>query len=417
MFGSKLKGVPRGRIRLMGLATVILFAGVTSTGVAAAAGGASDTVKAVAAGSKCGTLPSAPPADPSGLLKKLGATYQAEYNGYNLPVAASAWAHWKPKGKPPYKVGVLEAPLQNSYQTTQYDYIVNSLKSDHKLISKVIAEAVPDPTISTQLQDYQAMIGDGVNIILLSPLASQPFVGPIAQAAKAGIPTVEINQQVRSKYSVNVASNDYLLSGVATAGMLKLIGGKGFVLGVQGIPGVPTNTEALAGITAAVKECPGVTFDDSVIGNYDPAGAKTAVLQFLGTHPGTVAGVTEAAVMGSAIQSAFAQLGRPQPALADVVASEGSLAFWNQNKSKGYKDVATVFGATAMGYNVDTVAEWMLEGKGVKTSEIVLGPSVITAATLNKWVKPSWTTTSTVQPEPPAGTFGGPSYLAPLFNS
>src|SRR5947207_14687723 len=62
--------------------------------------------------SGCGSYPPAPPNDPHHALDVLPANVRANYAGYNRFVGAghdadfvkSAWANWKPRHGPPYKV-------------------------------------------------------------------------------------------------------------------------------------------------------------------------------------------------------------------------------------------------------------------------------------------------------------------------
>ena len=59
----------------------------------------------------------------------------------------------------------------------------------------------------------------------------------------------------------------------------------------------------------------------------------------------------------------------------------------------------------------------MLEGQGVKYTDIPIVPPIITAANLDQWVPASWNPNISQTAEGPDGSWGPDSYLNSFFNS
>ena len=86
----------------------------------------------------------------------------------------------------------------------------------------------------------------------------------------------------------------------------------------------------------------------TVTGSFDPTIAKTQVLTFLSSHPGTVNGVFQVSDMAPGIFSAFAQVGRKVPPVADIGAPAASLVYWKENESNGYKGTGVAIPPTTV---------------------------------------------------------------------
>jgi ribose transport system substrate-binding protein len=386
---------------------------VAAFGVAAYAGAGASSARGVAHAAKggCGTVPQLGYHDQSGVLAKLGTSYASQFNGYATPVFKSAYANFKPKGKPPYTVGVLvTAPLAPTQAAL--DPMLKKELGAIKGVKKVI-ELTSGPTaLTTQLQQAHSLLQQHVSFIVAQPLVPQPFI-PIAQAAeKAGIPFISIFNATPTPDSINIAPNsvgDALTSGAVLA---KAIGGKGVVLGVHGIPSTGVDQESFKGWAAAFKQCPGITFDTSLVGAFQPSVAKGALLSYLSSHPQPVAGVVETAGMTSGILQAFQQAGRPVPKIVDVGPAVGELVYFKGQPSQ-LADGLTVTpsGVTAAArYTI----QQLIAGHGPKLSELSSLSDVVNDATLSHYIPAGAGPTDESVVE---GAWLPGSYLSKLFNS
>jgi ABC-type sugar transport system substrate-binding protein len=382
----------------------------SSSSSTAASGPASSASSSSGASSSCGTIPSKGYSDADGLVKALGGSYAADYNGYSGTVQKSAWANWKPKISGQVKVGISISQLVNPYQTE----LLDSLESDLKAAGYQVIPLISSEEVTNQIQQFQTLIEDKVNLIIYQPLSGPAFTSVVNKAAAAGIPSVSVLNNVVDPNTVNLVPNSFIGGAELGQFLVKEDGGKGFILGLHGILGVPIDTETMDGANAVFALCPGITTNESIATQFSPATAKTDVLQFLNTHPGAVSGVMTTGPFTTGVISAFEQAGRTVPTITDNGLDEGSLAYWNEHKST-YKGVGLDNPATGLAAAAVRVTQDMLAGDGIKLSDIVIAPPLVTSANLSQFVNPSWTFNSPGTANGPNDAYFTDSYIDGFF--
>ena len=236
--------------------------------------------------------------------------------------------------------------------------------------------------------------------MIVEPLLAPPFLAPIKKAAEKGIPTVTVQTVADTPFAVNVSPNLTLANAEASARLLRMIGGKGNVLRVGGIPGVPSEIEADTAQKLVLKECPDIKDAGQVYGNFVSPNAKSETLKFLSTHPTKIDGVLQSGTMTDGIMSAFQQTGRPMPVVADIGPTKGGVGYWINNRDS-YQGVGTAFGPSALGRRAPTWPCGCWKGRGPKTSNMVARIPLLTDENLDQWADRSWTLTTPGQPEGP----------------
>jgi ribose transport system substrate-binding protein len=388
-------------------ATVGTAFAVAFSASASAARSASRVGSAAAA---CGTVPTIAFHDQSGVIAKLGAAYTSQFNGYAQPIYKSDYAKFKPKGKPPYTVGLAITAPDTPSQAVLNPALAAGVK-EIPGVKKVILLTTGPTALTTQIQQVHELIQQKVSFIVAQPLVSQSFVS-LANAAKAAhIPFISIYNAVPTAASINIAPNSVNDGLVSGAKLAKAIGGKGNVVGVQGIPGVGVNTEEMEGWSAAFKACPGISFDNSVIGEFQPPVAKQAMLSYLSSHPQPIAGVVETADMTIGIIQAFQQAGRPIPKIVDVGPSDGEFVFFNANK--GDLVTSLTIPPTGVVNAVKFTISKLIKGQGPKISEISALSPVYNVSSLSQYIPAGATESDEAAPNI---TWLPGSYLAKLFN-
>lgn len=124
-------------------------------------------------------------------------------------------------------------------------------------VSKVIAISKNGgPT--EQIQDLQNLISQGVNAIIVNPSDREKLNPVIEQAAKKKIVVVAVDQAV-SAPDAYVATNDQVAYGRLGAQWLAdKLGGKGKVLYMRGIDGVPADSDRDKGFQEVMSKNPGI---------------------------------------------------------------------------------------------------------------------------------------------------------------
>ncbi len=388
----------------------------SSSGSSAASGGTSTSATAAASttSGSCGTLPSVPANDPNGLIPALGSGYPANYEGFtDFPVAKSPWINWKPAHKSGWNVQVVWTPLNNPFTNTTLNALKQRLMASGKVSTIGVQAPAAFTDVPQQLQEIGTAIQRKPDILIVFPLAPPPTVPLIAQAAKAGIPTISAWTLTPSKYAVSFDINPYQNEGLTAAGALKLMGGKGDVLEVHGIPGTGTDADASAAWAKALSVCPNVHVAGTVAGQFVAPVAKGLVQQFIATHPSGVQGVFQAGTMGVGVLGAFQQTGHKPPPMADPGTAQGVVAYWHDHSD--YDEVATATDDLQIGQAGANIALRMLEGQGVKVNAIVEKPYLVTRANLGQVWMPSFKEGSLLDAPSPPGTFIPASYLNAFF--
>jgi ribose transport system substrate-binding protein len=357
----------------------------TSADSSATAGGAGTTASATTTGGSsttagtttpaegsCGSIPKELPSDPDGVLAKLPAEVQAGYNLYPQAVKASAWANWKPKHDPPYTLYYAPS-LMNALFPQE---ILTKLKELTKsgIINKIVVQDAGG-SVQTQIQQMNQAIRDKADIILSLPLSAAALAPSIEAAGKAGIPVITPLGPASNQYAVAFDGNNPAVGAALASGLAQSLGGKGDYLQVHGIPGVDSDTQMFAGADKVFANCPDMKKAGSVTGQFNPSTAKTAILQFLSSHPQPV----QATVL------AFQQTGRPVPAIGDVGGTPALLSYEQQHPD--YYGISVALPSNGIAEASYNIAVGLLQGRGLKIADLSQAPVTITPEDASKWAK------------------------------
>jgi ABC-type sugar transport system substrate-binding protein len=328
-------------------------------------------------------------------------SYAANYDGYNGTIYKSAWSSWKGQSSN-VKIGILIDGLSNPFQTE----LENSLVSGFKALGySTVALAPSSASVTNQLQGYQTLLDDHVNLIVAQVQSPTAYNTLIDKAAKEGIPTVGVLNEIEDANAVNVVPNSVLGGMKLAQFVVQQNKGAGTVLFLHGIIGAPIDTDTANGANDVLKLCSGVTTNETISTQFQASIAKQQVLSYLNTHPAQVTGVITAGPFTSGVIQAFQQAGRTVPVVTNNGLDDGGLAYWQQNKST-YQGVALANTPNGLAYATVQVAHKMLQGDGVKINTLSIMPPLVTNSNLSTYVTldPSWTIDS-------AGTASGPANL------
>ena len=367
----------------------------------------------------CGGVPNVPPNDPNNLLPtlKLTKALQHDFTGWNQPILPSAWSKWKPKGKAPYKVAIVWSAPSNSWNSYTLRLIQKFLKTSPLVNKKlIVTTASSQGAVAEQVQQYNAAVQQGAQIIITNPLSSNAMIPAIEAAAKQGIPTVSSINSIPNANVVSISPNVYLDGAYAADGIVKALGGSGNVVEVLGVPGTSTVVDEAAAWDKIFASCPGIKKIGSIPAFYSVGLAKAGMLQFLATHSQSVDAVIQTATMSQGILAAFQQAGRPVPTIADIAGQKGFFAYWRDNEPKGYKAVGSVGGATSFARLATSTILRMLAGQGPKVSQLMWRHPIVTNVTLKKFVKASWTPDTIGTVEDPKSSWWTKKDIDKFFN-
>jgi ribose transport system substrate-binding protein len=374
MRGSKR--VRRWRLAAGSLTAVALIAvSMANVGMTAASAGAK-----AAAAQKCGTDVVYHNNDPQGLLKKLSPAIQARYGSWPYTVGPSPWTSFKGVKKP-WKIGLIMFPIGSPWQQD----LVNEAKKEFAqakakgLVSgSLVTYIQPSQATATpeqQIAAIQNMVSQGINGILILPLAGSPLGPSVTAAGKANVPVVVLDNVIpNSPYAINVWSENNSPAAAGVAGLVK----KGNVLIVRGIAGNTVEQAFQDAAVADIAACPGLNVVGTVYGNWTNATAKAQVLSFLAAHPGLkIDAVVQNGIMMAGIVDAFQTAGLHVPPISDGGCQGGDLSWWLAHKA-GYKTVGVCFNGFQTAYTEFRILLRTLAGNGPRVNDIAILAPVVT---------------------------------------
>jgi ribose transport system substrate-binding protein len=167
-----------------------------------------------------------------------------------------------------YVVGVSNTLVGNGWR----EEMVCSIKAEalaSGMVSKVIL-ANRNGGPSEQIADLRNLISAGVNIIIVNPSDRKALDPVIKQATDRHIVVVAVDQAVDAP-SAYVLTNDQTAYGrLGAEALFKKLGGKGNVVEMRGIDGVPADADRHEGFTAALKDYPDIKVVASVFTGWSP---------------------------------------------------------------------------------------------------------------------------------------------------
>ncbi len=350
------------------------------------------------------------------LEKELPENARAAFEGYGSPTVASPLASFKPVNEKPWTIGYNNSFSGNAWRAAALAELERHVEAYKKagLVKELIVTDSNGDT-PTQIQQMRSMIQRGVDLIISIPGSPTAMNGVIDEAFAAGIPVVTLAAPVTTPNAINVDTNGYLIGKTMALGLAQKLGGKGNILTIQGIPGTSGSELIKAGGEAVFKNCPDIKIVADVVGQWSSSVAQTAVLQVLSSNPTEIDGIWQQGSMFMGSVNALEQAGRPIVPVTVGNPDQNALAYWHDNIGKGF---STVGSSNAPAAGMDVVFRTgmrVLMGQGLKVSNVVVRPPLITADTLNDWWKPEFTINSTGVGEPPKGTWMPDSILDGYF--
>ena len=403
----------RARVMIAVGATAAVAATVALTGTGSAV---AKTANA-AATHACGYSAPVGPANPSGIYSTLSPALKSVYSSDPGALNASPWAHSKPV-KGPWKIGYIAFAATNPYNL----HVIAGLKSQFAkakakgLVTGSLVTNIPATiTASTPEQEISAiqqMVRQGINAIIMEPIAGAPVVPAIDAAGKAGVPVILTDIPLpQTKYGVVVWSQNQYLSDAGTLGLIQ----KGNILIVRGLAGNPNDVDLYQQKIDDLKYCPNIKVAATIYGDWDNASAKTAVSQYLAAHPQGLDGVLQDGGMMAGTIEAFQAAGLKVPPIADDECQGGDLSWWAAHKST-YKTFGGCFNGYQGAYVFFNVALRILAGDGPKLQTIEIPAPFVTNANVSTYATPGLPLTSPLEQGGPLTTWCSDTCLNAYFN-
>lgn len=180
-----------------------------------------------------------------------------------------------------YVVGVSNTLIGNGWREEMVCSIKAEALASGKVSKLVLANRNGGPP--EQIADLRNLISAGVNIIIVNPSDRKALNPVIEQALAKHITVVAVDQAV-SASGAYVLENDQVAYGREGAeALFKALGGKGNVVEMRGIDGVPADSDRHEGFQEALKKNPGIKVVASVFTGWSQDKGSQQIKELLGS--------------------------------------------------------------------------------------------------------------------------------------
>src|SRR5215208_2184607 len=171
-----------------------------------------------------------------------------------VSITAAVTASAKPQAK--YVIGVSNTLVGNGWREEMICSVKAQALASGKVSKVIVANRNGGP--AEQSADIRNLISAGANAIIINPSSATALNPVIQQAAARGIKVVSVDQRVSAPGAWNVTNDQVAYGALGATWLFKKLGGKGNVVEMRGIAGVPADTDRHKGFMQAKKKFPGI---------------------------------------------------------------------------------------------------------------------------------------------------------------
>ena len=195
-----------------------------------------------------------------------------------VTVAVAASAHTN-KAHAKYIIGVSNTLVGNGWREEMICAVKAQAKASGMVSKVIIANRNGGP--AEQIADIRNLISAGANAIIINPSSGNALNAVIAQANARGVKVVSVDQRVTAPSAHNVTNDQVAYGRLGALWLFKKMGGKGNVVEMRGIAGVPADTDRHTGFQQALKKYPNIKVVKSTFMGWNFATAGKQMLDIL----------------------------------------------------------------------------------------------------------------------------------------
>ena len=188
-----------------------------------------------------------------------------------------------PKGK--YKIFYSMSIVGNEWQTICMNLMAALAKSDRFKDRVDFEVQVSGEDAQKQIQQIKAMVMSGADAIIVYPVDATALEQALKAASEAGVVLYMLDDDKEEKYAYSIAAPFVEGGRKRMEYLAKVMGHKGNLVRITGIPGTLFNTEVEDGVDQVLKNNPKIKVIATANGEWTNAGARARMKEILVTHP------------------------------------------------------------------------------------------------------------------------------------
>lgn len=260
--------------------------------------------------------------------------YNMEYMDDDQPLGPTVMKGWKSPRKPPWTIGYASTYAGNTWRKGAMERLMEVVYPKWKALGMVDEIVITQSNLddALQIQQMRQMIDGGkVDAIIICCSNITALNTTIEYGWQKGVPTLSFTGFTTSPYSINTSVNYRLVGFYVGAWMAELIGEKGNVIVIEGIPGYSASDQQNKGVLAALAKYPKIKVVGQLAHNWTSQVAQKELSQWLSTNTQKIDGIAVQSSGETGTLQALLQSGiDPIPPIA-LGGELGALCYWRQN--------------------------------------------------------------------------------------
>jgi ribose transport system substrate-binding protein len=171
-------------------------------------------------------------------------------------MAIAGTASAEPNGGQQWKLGVSNTLVGNGWREEMICAVKAQALASGKVSEVIVANRNGGP--AEQIADIRNLISAGANAIIINPSSANALNAVVAQAAARGVRVVSVDQRITAPQAYNVTNDQVAYGRLGAEWLFKKLGGRGNVVEMRGIAGVPADTDRHTGFQQALKKYPNI---------------------------------------------------------------------------------------------------------------------------------------------------------------
>ena len=153
---------------------------------------------------------------------------------------------------------------------------------DLTVLAPLIAESNEE---QSQMAD-QAIVNE-VDLVIMCPTDTYAIIPAVERIYEAGIPIVALNTRIGGDilWETFVAVENYNVGYDTMTALAELMGGEGYLILLEGVPGAQSSIDRIAGAHSALENFPGITLLTQQSAEFNRAIAMDVMQNLLQAHP------------------------------------------------------------------------------------------------------------------------------------
>lgn len=182
----------------------------------------------------------------------------------------------------PYTIGYAGFGLVNSWRVQA----VESTKMLAENIGVELRITDADGDATKQISDAEDLLAQGVDALLISPVAREPLAPVIERAYSSGIPVIVWGSEAATdQYTAQIVTDDRFFGYAGAEKLVEDMGGSGNVIMLRGIAGNSVEQARYEGAVEALEEADGVNIVGEDYGDWAFDQGKSLTETFLAADP------------------------------------------------------------------------------------------------------------------------------------